>query len=783
MEQNNTFWKIVSNNEIIIPTIQRDYAYGRTEAKAIRSNLLSGIKSTLDNETDSALHLAFVYGKLEGKENDEALARNVENIRALLNSVQEYANDLDIAVNFDTQKNVVKLSNNVKFIPIDGQQRLTTLYLLHWYLAIQLRNADGLNVLQKFSYATRISSKEFCSFLCALNIEPVIAELDADLIRNQEGFFKQWEKDPTVKNMLIVLDNINQEFGKSKERFEYYWRILTESERVCFDFFDLDNFQLTDELYVKMNSRGKKLTQFENFKAWLYHHVSIDHETKKKIDIDWHDLFWKAQVNDEKDVDAAYLQWFKNLLLADFLKETENKKNNNDLRDVVELQSITNQRFLGQESAKSIIAVLRSPDSRFFDLLVQGSEIEKLLRNNSQRYLNMLSNVATEYDGNLKLNVNPLYIGATIEELLFTEIENLNWWQLTLQYAVVVYCGSAPYNEQNFIDYLRVISNLIFNTAIDSPNDYLQAIKSIDAIVKSSEGKILEYLAKENTGNILFFSIDQKTEEIRKAAKCLEPQIGNDWRNAFIKFEEHAYFYGQIGFIFEILEGDWVLEKFVDKGEKISALFSEQVLDRTDYLLLRSFLSSGDCLFRNSDNINFYINIRNTLRNRAENWRRFLGHYVEFVNMIIGHAFFDKNNVIASLQNIISNDKILVEGRYISAFIDHPFLFDYAKRNCIRNYKENYYLLNSTLMRGKYVELYTYLWYHTKREEVEANLPFDKIEYIEARGFDDEPGLKIVYEGMEKKLERNSDTGKFKIGKSDDEYETIEETLSTLITQ
>lgn len=61
------------------------------------------------------------------------------------------------------------------FIPLDGQQRLTTLFLLHWYLAqitpdqdlcdrllTALHRADGL---ARFTYETRSSSREFCDLL------------------------------------------------------------------------------------------------------------------------------------------------------------------------------------------------------------------------------------------------------------------------------------------------------------------------------------------------------------------------------------------------------------------------------------------------------------------------------------------------------------------------------------------------------------------------------------------------------------------------------------------
>ena len=54
---------------------------------------------------------------------------------------------------------------------------------------------------------------------------------------------------------------------------------------------------LTDELYIKMNSRGKPLTEFEHFKAeWENYIKKIDEASaeriSRKIDIDWTDVFW-----------------------------------------------------------------------------------------------------------------------------------------------------------------------------------------------------------------------------------------------------------------------------------------------------------------------------------------------------------------------------------------------------------------------------------------------------------------------------------------------------------
>ncbi len=93
-----------------IPIIQRDYVQGRQNAgaKAVRQTLLADMKKALC-KTTPPLDLNFVYGKTDGK----------------------------------------------RFIPIDGQQRLTTLFLLHLYA---FRNDESKTpLLEKFTYETRAS--------------------------------------------------------------------------------------------------------------------------------------------------------------------------------------------------------------------------------------------------------------------------------------------------------------------------------------------------------------------------------------------------------------------------------------------------------------------------------------------------------------------------------------------------------------------------------------------------------------------------------------------------
>ena len=95
----------VLKNNVEIPIIQRDYAQGRTDDKTSKIR-----KDFLD------ILFNFISNKLEGK------SAEIE---------------LDFIYGFSD----VKTDNKTTFIPIDGQQRLTTLWLLYWFISVKENNS------------------------------------------------------------------------------------------------------------------------------------------------------------------------------------------------------------------------------------------------------------------------------------------------------------------------------------------------------------------------------------------------------------------------------------------------------------------------------------------------------------------------------------------------------------------------------------------------------------------------------------------------------------------
>ncbi len=258
----------INLKEIIIPIIQRDYAQGRLDPdiNRVRDRFLN---SLCDAIVEKPITLDFVYG------------------------------DID--------------SNGV-MTPLDGQQRLTTLFLLHWYAARKANvSEEEAAFLSKFGYKTRYSARYFCKELTSFF--PSFEGKLSDEIIDQAWFPLDWQKDPTINSMLVMLDAIDDKF----KEVDNLWDRLRNGA-ITFYFLPIRDIGLTDELYIKMNSRGKPLTRFEQFKAELERCIqAVDKSTTervmRKIDRDWTDLLWRYRDSgsgseDDLITDDEFLRYF-----------------------------------------------------------------------------------------------------------------------------------------------------------------------------------------------------------------------------------------------------------------------------------------------------------------------------------------------------------------------------------------------------------------------------------------------------------------------------------------
>lgn len=278
-----SFWKVLSEESVQIPLFQRDYAQGRYEKEALRTKFVQRLFEALRFPADNAVKLDFMFG---------------------------VRNDFSV------------------FQPLDGQQRLTTLWLLHWYVAQRAgKGSCAKSVLQKFSYETRESSAQFCHAL--VEAEGWDGSEVERFIKRQRWYFDRYELDPSVRGFLRTLNTIER-CACDQDDFSIFWTRLTSVADCPILFFVRDDMpeSVADSLYIKMNSRGKGLTEFENFKADMlglelpgHEHIRLfTAEDAALVDNDWTDIFWAHQQNEE--VDDIFFQFIKRYLLAWRIAET-----------------------------------------------------------------------------------------------------------------------------------------------------------------------------------------------------------------------------------------------------------------------------------------------------------------------------------------------------------------------------------------------------------------------------------------------------------------------------
>ena len=623
MENNTSNLKDILSNKklkISIPIIQRDYAQGRKDAATIRDKFLDEIFNRLNKEEN--LFLDFVYGSIEDD----------------------------------------------KFIPIDGQQRLTTLFLLHLYFAKKERK--DCEYLKGFTYETRSSSREFCEKLVDVDIDFNKDEISAD-IKNCSWFMPFWKNDPTVKSMLVMIDAIHDKFKNST----FYDRL----ENIKFSFLELKEFGLTDDLYIKMNARGKPLSEFENFKAEFEKELP---QKKEKLDNDWLDLFWNLN-DDGKEkielVDKRYMAFFDGVALNFAIFKQ-------GIKDVKETKNFKTLDFF-LNNKKTI-----EYTTKILDELCNISDKE-LLKN-------------------------------------FTDIKEDFAYETRAKFFALsmflIKFGAEKVDGEFHKEYERITSNVARDFNIDSILKLRQVFEFINEICETCKNedifKLLEGFNDEQPKS--FKTIEFYKWQEKKKLKLIQSDKG--WADAINKAEKHQYLGSNLTFIMEFAEYDVekfdkYYKKFDEIFKKDGFLFQRALLAKGDYLASRGHGYGGEYLS--------FCNFNESAREKDDNWRSVF--YDKEKSKILKDLLDDDRN----LGQIIDDFDDKNCWRYY--FIKYPQILAYCKFFFIQRNGELIRVLTKSLSSSKQVEYYSYALYIKLREDLK--LSKEKIEYKEVTSSAENP--------------------------------------------
>ena len=570
--QEYTFPKLLDQyDKILVPMIQRDYAQGRTDKKAtdVRNNLLNDIFCGKD------VHFDLVFGSKE--------------------------------------KRIIDGKEMNCFIPVDGQQRLTTLFLLYLYG----QKAGKTNTefdLSKFSYDTRRAASDFCKSITSEEWTVPKDKKVSDVIKDSSWFMNYWEKDPTVEGMLNMLDAIHE---KCKEITDY-----PNLNKVTFFFFDLESNGLNENLYLKMNSRGKPLTAFENLKAEMEKILPENVEFEDKcfpncdaspkdsfkakwkyfMDRNWTEAFWDSANPEKYDVSIAkFIARFLAGYWAAFGQETAEKTTAEDLKKVNRKEQ-NDKNYSDYIPFKPIKAVLELDDA--FPSLA--------------------------YALTTAPQIAPYWTNDAIKVSDKSEYKFL-----AVIFTYVLFDGDK--------DAMRFAWNMAENyvTDYDTFVTYCKRAGEISISYLNNDSKFYQSLSSiKSDGN----TSDQMEEEIDKAQQILKGttrEDGKSWKEVIIEAEKYAFFKGAIRCLFTKgkIGDDW--EHFDTKWENAQKYFYENGVKKdTSYrdkaLLMKSLLANCD---------NFWGKIwwHFEFSNDAIRWKRILtsNNWIAAVDAIMGTEITD----------------------------------------------------------------------------------------------------------------------------------------------
>ena len=256
------------DNKIIIPDLQRDYCWGTPNKDRIElvSNFVKNIKENGFRKNETELNLGLIYG-------------------------------------YEVPMGHIQLC--------DGQQRITTLFLLLGMINRNCNNAFQAQLISKteldddkepyLQYAIRESSLYFLSDL----VSSFFLKSDISLakIKDQSWYFKDYNLDPSIQSMLSAMKIIEDELkGIDVMAFGEYL-----IQKLSFIYYDMGSRKNGEETFVIINTTGEPLSATENLKPKLINTQANENQVSCSDKWEeWETYFWQHRKgNGTKENDTA----------------------------------------------------------------------------------------------------------------------------------------------------------------------------------------------------------------------------------------------------------------------------------------------------------------------------------------------------------------------------------------------------------------------------------------------------------------------------------------------
>lgn len=595
--------QLLDNNEIeqiIIPEIQRDYVWKKTNVNQLIHSILTNFRAKQEINIDI---------KDGNQQIDETILEFLK---------KEYSR-----IKHATQIGFIYAYHDRdyagKFFLIDGQQRITTLYLLLLALYCkagkteEFRSKYFYNQQLKLDYKVREASHDFMQNF----VEFKLRNLDGHFENCERYYADIYQLDVTTKtlkdNYEFIAEIIN------KEPITELTGLIDYVENyIEFNYFDTHLSEQGEQLYLYMNSRGESLSVQEIVKTTIIKRAVDKKEAGKKWE-DWQNFFWKhrmieidGKIISNPNADKGFEEFLKWATIIHACTSPNGTLTLDEKINLIKIETESEKIHFQKEEIKK------------YQLENETFNIEYL----SSLYgsLNYLSNQRSERWGLETMIKAPFFRKGWLTELKYAidyvsicgVLYYLSHFQLQVNETDVnrigMYLKNICYSQLNSNDPSRAVIRSLesIRQLIESNMKDIIHIQNVEKgstrVVSNSDKLLLDYYDKSN----------------REAWENSIWDITN--QNEFAKFLD-----GNYTILFESIEfenGDCTPERFSAFGE----LFKERIYNRrNDNQLTSELLRLGDISIAEGLSTKFNLNRWSLLKNEESNWRRLFNEKKEII--------------------------------------------------------------------------------------------------------------------------------------------------------
>lgn len=518
IEVPDNLFALLYRYRVVIPGIQRHYVQGANNPKAesVRKQFIKEIFTAIEKKQNE-FNLHFIYGPINTNGEDS-------------------------------------------FVPVDGQQRLTTLWLIARYAAEKAEPSDRkdlLSLLSRFTYEDRINAKRFCQALtCEDSRWDITQDPNPDILC-QDWFVDYWKEDETVASMIRMLSTIYEEWNKHQDSITAEDILEAIASKIRFNL-KIDAFG--DDIYMKMNARGLQLTQWENFKGKFSEDLCEDKKewwVKEMEELS--NRFFTCSDEQHELPDNAFFALYARIMAY------EAKKTGVDCGNgIKELAAYTHNTW-------SQIELPFVPYSDFSGI----TNNESIASTVAATCVKMIKTVLDRYQ-----EIVPYFGDRTLFETFFHP-KNKN----DLDFTLCCYEYFKKFDNIETKDFLKAL-RLMWNILENVQDNRVELVKKIiDLEDKTLYSRQIKKIIGSNAP-------EQAEEEAEKAIQMHyndksmpndwnEEKLGSwsNWNDAIEKAEEYAFFHGSIRFLYEKnSNGKTTWENFATKLSNCMDLFVSEGL-------------------------------------------------------------------------------------------------------------------------------------------------------------------------------------------------------------